>query len=145
MLRQLHFAITDMTLHSTPIQPNSPIDAFEIERQVAKRTHVRAPSPDQKFLCAFQHIFAASYAAGYYSYKWAEILSADAYRPFEEAAIQFEDNEPAKQAEWARLGRQFRDTVLSLGGSVHPREVFIRFRGRAPSTLSLLKASGLRL
>jgi oligopeptidase A len=87
-------------------------------------------------LCAFSHIFAGGYAAGYYSYFWAEVLSADAFAAFEEAGLN--DDEAI-----TKTGRRFRDTVLSLGGSRHPMEVFKTFRGREPSTLSLLRHRGL--
>ena len=87
-------------------------------------------------LCSFSHIFAGGYSAGYYSYKWAEVLSADAFGAFEEVGL---ENEEAIRA----TGRRFRDTVLSEGGSRHPTEVFASFRGRAPSTEALIRHSGL--
>ena len=87
-------------------------------------------------LCGFSHIFAGGYAAGYYSYKWAEVLSADAWSAFEEAGL----DDPARTA---ATGRRFRDTVLALGGSAHPLEVFKAFRGREPSTRPLLVQTGL--
>ena len=95
-----------------------------------------APLAEDSFLCAFGHIFAGGYAAGYYSYKWAEVLSADAFAAFEEAGL---ENEEAI----ASTGRRFRDTVLALGGSKHPMEVFQAFRGREPQTEPLLRHSGL--
>ncbi|MFP3434925.1 M3 family metallopeptidase, partial [Paraburkholderia sp. SIMBA_061] len=88
------------------------------------------------FLCSFGHIFAGGYAAGYYSYKWAEVLSADAFAAFEEAGL---DDDMAL----AKVGKQFRDTVLALGGSLHPMSVFKEFRGREPQTEPLLRHSGL--
>jgi oligopeptidase A len=94
------------------------------------------PLPEDAFLCSFGHIFAGGYAAGYYSYKWAEVLSADAFAAFEEAGL---DNEEAI----ATVGKRFRDTVLALGGSLHPMEVFKAFRGREPQTEPLLRHSGL--
>jgi oligopeptidase A len=94
------------------------------------------PLPEDAFLCAFSHIFAGGYAAGYYSYKWAEVLSADAFAAFEDAGL---DNETAV----ATTGRRYRDTVLALGGSQHPMEVFKAFRGREPSTVALIRHSGL--
>ena len=95
------------------------------------------PFPGNKFLCAFSHIFAGGYAAGYYSYKWAEVLSADAFSAFEEAGL---DNEAAV----AETGRRFRDTVLAEGGSRHPMEIYEAFRGRKPTTDALLRHSGLK-
>jgi oligopeptidase A len=94
------------------------------------------PLEEDAFLCAFGHIFAGGYAAGYYSYKWAEVLSADAFAAFEEAGLEDE-------SAIASTGKRFRDTVLGLGGSLHPMEVFKNFRGREPSTKALLRHSGL--
>jgi len=95
-----------------------------------------APIDDDHFLCAFGHIFAGGYSAGYYSYKWAEVLSADAFAAFEEAGL---DQEEQVQA----TGQRFRDTVLSLGGSLPPAEIYQAFRGRAASTEALIRHSGL--
>ncbi len=94
------------------------------------------PLPEDRFLCSFSHIFAGGYAAGYYSYKWAEVLSADAFAAFEEAGL---DNTEAIQT----LGRKYRDTVLAQGGSRHPMDVYQDFRGRAPNTDALLRHAGL--
>ena len=94
------------------------------------------PLEDDRSLCAFLHIFAGGYAAGYYSYKWAEVLSADAFSAFEEAGL---DDERALVA----TGRRFRDTVLALGGGRHPMDVFRDFRGRDPEPDALLRQSGL--
>ena len=88
------------------------------------------------FLCAFGHIFAGGYSAGYYSYKWAEVLSADAFSAFEEVGL---DQDDAVQT----TGRRFRETVLSLGGSRSPSEVYRSFRGRDASTEALIRHSGL--
>ena len=82
------------------------------------------------------HSFAGGYSAGYYSYKWAEVLSADAFGAFEEVGL--EDEQKVRE-----VGRRFRDTVLSLGGGTHPSEVFKAFRGRDPSPEALLRHSGL--
>ena len=101
-----------------------------------ERVSVLPMFPEDRFLCAFSHIFAGGYAAGYYSYKWAEVLSADAFSAFEEAGL---DQESAVRA----TGRRFRDTVLALGGSRHPMEIFREFRGREPSAESLLRHNGL--
>jgi oligopeptidase A len=134
MLRQLLFASLDLELHHG-FDPKRD-DPFAAHRRVAARTQVLPPLPEDRFLCAFSHIFAGGYAAGYYSYKWAEVLSADAFAAFEEAGL---DDAFAVQA----TGRRFRDTVLALGGSVHPMDVFTRFRGRPPSTQALLRHAGL--
>lgn len=135
MLRQLHFSQVDIELHHR-YQPGSGETANDVRNRIAKTTTVLPPLPEDAFLCAFGHIFAGGYAAGYYSYKWAEVLSADAFAAFEEAGL---DSEQAI----ASTGRRFGDTVLALGGSKHPMEVFKSFRGREPSTLALLKHSGL--
>jgi oligopeptidase A len=103
---------------------------------LAATTTVILPLPEDAFLCSFGHIFSGGYAAGYYSYKWAEVLSADAFAAFEEAGL---DNEEGVKA----IGRRFRDTVLAMGGSSHPMNVFKAFRGREPSTEPLLRHSGL--
>jgi oligopeptidase A len=97
---------------------------------------VLQPVEEDRFLCAFGHIFAGGYAAGYYSYKWAEVLSADAFAAFEEVGLDQE-----KQVK--KTGQRFRETVLSLGGSKTPSEVFHSFRGRAPSSSALIRHSGL--
>ncbi|MEW5905665.1 MAG: M3 family metallopeptidase [Elusimicrobiota bacterium] len=131
MLRQLSFAMTDMALHAAD-RP----DIKAIEKAVAERTSLIPPLPEDRFLCSFSHIFAGGYAAGYYSYKWAEVLSADAFEAFEEAGL--EDAEAL-----SRTGARFRDTVLALGGSRHPAEVFKAFRGREPSPGALLRHNGL--
>ncbi|MEO1005293.1 MAG: M3 family metallopeptidase [Cyanobacteria bacterium J06638_38] len=135
MLRQLHFGLLDMELHSN-YQPGGDETPNQVRDRLAKTTSVLQPIPEDNFLCAFGHIFAGGYAAGYYSYKWAEVLSADAFAAFEEAGL---ENEAAIKA----VGKQFKDTVLSLGGSLHPMEVFQSFRGREPNTEPLLRHSGL--
>jgi len=135
MLRQLHFGMTDIYLHHQ-FDPSSNESPFDVQRRMAERTSVMPPLPEDRMLCAFSHIFSGGYAAGYYSYKWAEVLSADAFGAFEEAGL---DNEEAVKA----TGRRFRDTVLSLGGSRHPLEVFRAFRGRDPDPQALLRQCGL--
>ena len=136
MLRQLYFAFTDLELHSR-FDPGEGRTPFEVQQSVAERTTVLPPLPDDRFLCSFGHIFAGGYAAGYYSYKWAEVLSADAFGAFEEAGL--EDDVAVRET-----GRRYRDTVLALGGSVHPMQVFERFRGREPSPDALLRHAGLQ-
>ena len=108
-----------------------------MRREISKDTSVIPPIKEDQFLCTFNHIFAGGYAAGYYSYKWAEVLSADAYSAFEE--IQSDDEEAVKS-----LGKRFRDTVLSLGGSKSPKEIFKSFRGRDSNTKALIRHSGLQ-
>jgi oligopeptidase A len=135
MLRQLHLSLVDIELHHR-YQPGGAETPSQVRERIAKNTTVLPPLPEDAFLCAFGHIFAGGYAAGYYSYKWAEVLSADAFAAFEEAGL---DDETAVQ----ETGKRFRDTVLALGGSQHPMEVFQAFRGREPQTEALLRHSGL--
>jgi oligopeptidase A len=135
MLRQIYFASLDLELHQHWI-PDGSESVFDVQRRVAARTTVLPPLPEDRFLCGFTHIFAGGYAAGYYSYKWAEVLSADAFSAFEEAGL----DDPSAVA---ATGRRFRDTVLALGGSRHPMEVFNAFRGREPTTAALLRQAGL--
>jgi len=135
MLRQVYFATLDLELHrGDPAGRGESI--FEIQRRIAEHTTVVPPLPEDRFLCSFGHVFAGGYAAGYYSYKWAEVLSADAFSAFEEAGL----DDPAAVSE---IGGRFRDTVLALGGGVAPMEVFESFRGRPPSVAALLRHSGL--
>ena len=135
MLRQLQLGMTDMALHFG-YDPNGSESPFDVERRILSVTSLIPPLPESRFLCSFQHIFAGGYAAGYYSYKWAEVLSADAFGAFEDAGL---DDESAV----ANTGRRFRDTILAQGGSRHPMEVFRDFRGREPDPAPLLRHSGL--
>lgn len=135
MLRQLQFGMIDMALHYG-YDPAGGETVSEVEQRVLSITSMIPPLPENRFLCSFAHIFAGGYAAGYYSYKWAEVLSADAFRAFEEAGL--EDAAAMRTA-----GRRFRDTVLALGGSQHPLQVFRAFRGRDPDPAALLMQCGL--
>ena len=135
MLRQIHFASVDLELHAR-FDPAGEESIFDVDRRIAAKTSVMQPLPEDRFLCGFSHIFAGGYSAGYFSYKWAEVLSADAFGAFEEAGL---DNPKAVE----ETGRRFRETVMGLGGSVPPAEVFVAFRGREPSTTALLRHSGL--
>ena len=134
-LRQIHFALTDLKLHSQ-WNEDLKISPDQLRREIAKKTTVLDPIPEDQFLCAFSHIFAGGYAAGYYSYKWAEVLSSDAFAAFEEAGL-------ANQDEVRKIGKKYRDSILSLGGSRSPNKVFKQFRGRLPSTKALIRHSGL--
>ncbi len=134
-LRQLHFAITDLRLHSN-LDSNQGKTSDEIRREIAKQTTVIYPIQEDQFLCCFSHIFAGGYSAGYYSYKWAEVLSADAFSMFEEANL--ENSNDIKL-----IGKKFKDTILSLGGSLSALEIFKLFRGREPKTESLIRQLGL--
>jgi len=135
MLRQLYFACLDIALHYH-FDPQGSETPFDVQQRVAALTTVLPPLPEDRFLCSFGHIFAGGYAAGYYSYKWAEVLSADAFAAFEEAGL---DNAVALAA----TGRRYRHSILALGGSRPPMEIFREFRGREPTTAALLRHSGL--
>jgi oligopeptidase A len=136
MVRQLHFGMTDLALHAG-FDPDGAESAFEVEQRIAARTSPLPPLPENRFLCSFSHIFAGGYAAGYYSYKWAEVLSADAFAAFEEAGLD-------DAAAVAATGRRYRDTVLAQGGSRHPLQIFHDFRGRDPDPAALLRHHGLK-
>jgi len=129
-VRQLEFALFDMQLHSSfdPAQDS----VLQLLERVRDEVAVNRPPEWNRFPHQFSHIFAGGYAAGYYRYKWAEVLSADAYAAFEEA--------PGKVAE---TGKRFRDEVLSRGGSRSAAENFAAFRGRAPSVDALLRHNGM--
>ena len=135
MLRQLSFGLIDLALHHRH-DPNGPESVFDLQRRLAPLTSVMPPLPEDRFLCSFGHIFAGGYAAGYYSYKWAEVLSADAFAAFEEAGL---DDPQAVVS----VGRRYRETILALGGSRPPMDVFRAFRGREPTTDALLRHAGL--
>ncbi|KAL7231544.1 hypothetical protein ACSBR2_009733 [Camellia fascicularis] len=134
-LSQLRFSCLDLELH-TKYVPGGSESIFDVDQRVSKRTQVIPPLPEDRFLCGFTHIFAGGYAAGYYSYKWAEVLSADAFSAFEDAGLN--DEKAVKET-----GHRFRDTVLALGGGKAPLEVFVEFRGREPSPEALLRHNGL--
>lgn len=130
MLRQLEFALFDMAVHRLKQTDSAAIQACldDVRQQVA----VIKPPAFNRFQHSFSHIFAGGYAAGYYSYKWAEVLSADAFSRFEEEGVMN-----------AATGRAFRDSVLAQGGSRDALSLFTEFRGRAPTVDALLRHSGL--
>ena len=131
-LRQLSFAKVDMALHVSPAaDPNA------FKNEVFEDYMPGTTVPEDRFLNAFTHIFAGGYAAGYYGYKWSEVMSADAFGAFEDVDLR---NEEAVR----RVGRLYRNTILALGGSLSPMEVFERFRGRAPTIDALLRQTGLK-
>ncbi|QDT91187.1 M3 family metallopeptidase [Gimesia algae] len=135
MLRQIQFGVVDLKLHSE-FNPDGSESVFDVQREISQSTSVLPMLPEDRFLCSFQHIFAGGYAAGYFSYKWAEVLSADAFSAFEDAGL---DDEKAVE----KTGRRFRDTILAMGGSRHPMDLFKEFRGREPSPEPLLRHTGL--
>ncbi|XP_047334183.1 probable cytosolic oligopeptidase A [Impatiens glandulifera] len=134
-LRQLRFASVDLELHSKYV-PGGSETVYDVDQRVSKKTQILPPLPEDKFLCSFSHIFAGGYAAGYYSYKWAEVLSADAFSAFEDAGL--DDEKAVKDT-----GNKFRETILALGGGKAPLQVFVEFRGREPTPEALLRHNGL--
>ncbi|DAZ99401.1 TPA: hypothetical protein N0F65_005303 [Lagenidium giganteum] len=139
MLRQLGFGALDMYLHQHFDGGSESI--FDVQQRILNRYSVMEALPEDKFLCSFGHIFAGGYAAGYFSYKWAEVLSCDAFEAFAEALAK--EDEAARAHALATVGQRFRDTVLARGGSEHPLAVFQAFRGREPSIRPLLTQYGL--
>jgi oligopeptidase A len=131
ILRQIEFALFDMRLHAE-FDPASGRASLELLDEVRREVAVLVPPPWNRFPNSFSHIFAGGYAAGYYSYKWAEVLSADAYSLFEEQGILNPE-----------AGRRFRDEILAVGGSRPAAESFRAFRGREPSVDALLRHSGM--
>ena len=134
-LRQCSLARMDLRLHHG-FHPESDEDAIALQRQISTDLLPIAPEAYDNFLCGFSHIFAGGYSAGYYSYKWAEVLSADAWSAFEEADL-------SNPKELTKIGHKFRDTILALGGSQHPMDVFVSFRGREPRAQALINLLGL--
>ena len=130
-LRQIEFALFDMQLHSE-FDPASGRAVLDLLAEVRREVAVQMPPAWNRFPNSFSHIFAGGYAAGYYSYKWAEVLSADAYSLFEEKGVL--DPE---------AGRKFRDEILAVGGSRPAAESFRAFRGREPSVDALLRHNGM--
>ncbi|KAH6774728.1 Zincin-like metalloproteases family protein [Perilla frutescens var. frutescens] len=135
LLRQLRYAGVDLELHSSYV-PGGPESIYDVDQEVGKRTHPIPLLQEDRFLCSFTHIFADKYAAGYYSYQWAEVLSADAFSAFEEAGL--DDDQSLRE-----MGSKFRETILALGGGKAPNEVFLEFRGREPTPDAFLRYNGL--
>lgn len=131
MLRQLEFALFDFKLHYQ-YDPDKGGRVYETLQAVKDLVAVTPQFKDSRFPDSFTHIFAGGYAAGYYSYKWAEVLAADAFGRFEEEGI-FNQ----------QVGEQFRDMILAVGGALDPMDCFIAFRGRKPKVDALLKQSGI--
>ncbi|SDC65580.1 M3 family metallopeptidase [Williamwhitmania taraxaci] len=129
-VRQLSFGISDMSWHSITTPLTEDIMAFE-QKSMAQ-TELFPVVPNTAFATAFGHIFAGGYAAGYYSYKWAEVLEADAFSQFEKNGI-FD----------RATAESFRKNILSKGGSEHPMKLYVRFRGQEPTIDALLKKAGL--
>lgn len=130
MVRQIEFSLFDMQLHKD-YQPNENYDVQAVLDAVREQVSILSPPSFNRFQNSFSHIFAGGYAAGYYSYKWAEVLSADAFSLFEENGI-FDPE----------TGEKFLQTILANGGSQTAMDLFVEFRGREPSVNALLKHSG---
>jgi oligopeptidase A len=130
-LRQIEFALFDMLIHGD-FDPKAGQGVMGLLEEVRREVAVVTPPEFNRFPHSFSHIFSGGYAAGYYSYKWAEVLSADAYSLFEERGVA--DPE---------AGARFRDEVLAVGGSRPALESFVAFRGREPRIDALLRHSGM--
>ncbi len=130
-VRQLEFSLFDMRLHSG-YDPDGKKSVQQVLEEVRADVAVIIPPAFNRFQNGFTHIFAGGYAAGYYSYKWAEVLSADAFSKFEENGV-FD----------RATGLQFLQNILEQGGSREPMELFVQFRGRTPKIDALLRHSGL--
>jgi len=131
MLRQLEFSLFDFRLH-LEYNPNKGGRVYDILEQVRNQVAVVKPPKFNRFPHSFSHIFAGGYAAGYYSYKWAEVLSSDAFSLFEEKGI-FD----------AETGNAFLTNILEKGGSQSAMELFTQFRGRKPNIDALLRHNGI--
>ncbi|HSC83530.1 MAG TPA: oligopeptidase A [Pseudomonas sp.] len=129
MARQLEFSLFDFELHATHGDGRSVLEVLD---GIRAEVSVMRPPAYNRFPNSFAHIFAGGYAAGYYSYKWAEVLSADAFSKFEEDGVFNADT-----------GRAFREAILARGGSQEPMVLFVDFRGREPSIDALLRHLGL--
>jgi len=129
-LNQLRYGMLDLTWHTTSPEKIEDIDAFE--KKAIERFQVLPPIKGSNMSCAFAHIFAGGYSAGYYSYKWAEALEADAWSLFKEIGI-FNPE----------VAGSFREHILARGNAFHPMDLFIAFRGREPDPDALLRRDGL--
>ena len=130
-VRQLEFALFDMRLHEGPV-PASTAEVMKVLDDVRAQVAVYPVPEYNRFPDQFSHVFAGGYAAGYYSYKWAEVLSSDAYGAFEEAGVLNPE-----------VGARFRREVLAAGGSRPALESFVAFRGRKPQIDALLRHNGM--
>ncbi len=130
-LRQIEFSLFDMRLHGD-FDPSGSMTIQQLLDEVRSEVAVLTPPVFNRFPNSFSHIFAGGYAAGYYSYKWAEVLSADAYSLFEESGVLN-----------LTAGLRFRDEILAVGGSRSAMQSFVAFRGREPTLDALLRHSGL--
>jgi Zn-dependent oligopeptidase len=130
-LRQLSFGLLDMAWHGNA-SPENMTDVKSFEQEAFRETQLYPDVLENCMSTSFSHIFQGGYSAGYYSYKWAEVLDADAFEYFQEEGI-FNK----------KIGEKFKNTVLSKGGTVKPMDLYIAFRGKKPSSNALLKRAGL--
>ena len=130
-IRQLSFSLLDMKWHSLTSKFEGDISTFE--KEVMDKTRLLPAIPETNMSCSFSHIFQGGYAAGYYSYKWAEVLDADAFEHFVEEGI-FDK----------KTANKFKKYILSAGGSEHPMQLYKKFRGKKPKADALLKRAGLK-
>jgi oligopeptidase A len=128
-LRQIEFSLFDMRLHA---EPGTETGIQQVLDEVRAEVAVLVPPRFNRMQHSFSHIFAGGYSAGYYSYKWAEVLSADAYSAFEDAGVLD-----------VPTGRRYRETILEVGGSRPAGDSFKAFRGREPSIDALLRHQGM--
>ncbi len=131
MVRQLEFSLFDFRIHKD-YDPGKGGRIYEILEQVREQVAVVKPPKFNRFAHSFSHIFAGGYGAGYYSYKWAEVLSSDAFSLFEEKGIFDQET-----------GRAFLSNILERGGSQNAMDLFIKFRGRKPAIDALLRHNGI--
>lgn len=132
MLRQIEFSLFDLKVHLQSANTGTPESVHALLNQVREEVSVVNTPEFNRFENGFSHIFAGGYAAGYYSYKWAEVLSADAFSLFEENGLFDRDT-----------GQSFLENILEKGGSEEPMDLFVKFRGRKPVVDALLRHSGL--
>lgn len=129
-MRQLSFGYLDMGWHS--LSQDVPTSVFDFEKEIGEKTRLLPRVENTSTSCQFSHIFKGGYASGYYSYKWAEVLDADAFELFKEKGIFNTD-----------VAQSFYENILSKGGSEHPSKLYERFRGRQPKVDALLERAGL--
>jgi peptidyl-dipeptidase Dcp len=129
-IRQIGFGLLDMAYHGASPDLTKPIQQFE--QEILGRLSLLDPVPGTCMSTAFSHIFQGGYSAGYYSYKWAEVLDADAFEYFKEEGIFNKD-----------VARAYRKHILAAGGVEHPSVLYRRFRGREANPEALMRRSGL--
>lgn len=130
-MRQLSFGFLDMAWHGDKIEDIDDLDVKVFEQKAMEKTQLVPGVDDSIMSCSFGHLFAGGYSAGYYGYKWAEVLDADAFEAFKEKGIFNKE-----------VAASFRENILAKGGSEHPMELYKRFRGKEPSVDALLRRAG---